>query len=179
MTYRGSGLAALSLPRAALEGPKPLSLVEPLELQNMYEIGAKFVIVDVRSVEERADGFLTGSIHAPFEEWFTLEPGEAAFSGGTLVSDLLLQWRSSPEPLHLIFHCMYSKERGPRAAEKAILMLGESAKISLLEGGFQQCMTQLWPQADKLLESVCPEQWISNGKQGLVWKQDIIADRRL
>ena len=57
----------------------------------------------------------------------------------------------------LIFHCMYSKERGPAAARTAMAMLaaqsvgqreGGGLEVALLEGGFQQCMAQLWGDGD-------------------------------
>ena len=47
----------------------------------------------------------------------------------------------------LIFHCMYSKERGPRAARAAVKACPK-LQVAVLRGGFRQCMSQLWSDDD-------------------------------
>ena len=64
MAARGSGLAALKI---ELELDDALEFVEPEELAQLLADGG--IVVDVRTEEERADGFIAGSLHAPSEEW--------------------------------------------------------------------------------------------------------------
>ena len=64
MAARGSGLAALKI---EIELDDALEFVEPEELAQLLADGG--IVVDVRTEEERADGFIAGSLHAPSEEW--------------------------------------------------------------------------------------------------------------
>jgi rhodanese-related sulfurtransferase len=61
---RGSGLPALQLPGAAIES---VGCVDPAEVPALIGDGA--TVIDVRSSEERADGFIAGSVHIPSEQW--------------------------------------------------------------------------------------------------------------
>ena len=64
LAARGSGLFALKI---ELELDDPLEYVEPEELYQLLADGG--IVVDVRTEEERADGCIAGSLHAPSEEW--------------------------------------------------------------------------------------------------------------
>ena len=154
---RGSGLAALSIPE-----PVALHHIEPRDLAAAVAAGA--IVVDVRSDEERADGYLDGSAHVPCEMWYPELQDEPR--------RLITQALSSSAKL--IFHCMYSRERGPRAARKA-LDCAASLQVAILRGGFQQALTQLSDPArpSPLLKGVRADRWVSSGRHGLVWAADL------
>eukprot|EP00930_Biecheleria_cincta_P072849 TRINITY_DN60192_c0_g1_i1.p1 TRINITY_DN60192_c0_g1~~TRINITY_DN60192_c0_g1_i1.p1 ORF type:complete len:130 (-),score=25.70 TRINITY_DN60192_c0_g1_i1:321-710(-) len=116
---RGSGLAALQLPEHA--GFSAVGRIEVDELPELLRSGA--VIIDVRSSEERADGHIKNSRHIPFSDWEELEDSSEANAAARLLSSAADGGAS-----HLVFHCMYSKERAPRAADFA---------ASALEGAWQ------------------------------------------
>ena len=169
MAARGSGLAALKI---EIELDDALEFVEPEELAQLLADGG--IVVDVRTEEERADGFITGSLHAPSEEWANeVDLGPTASAAVQ---------RSGA----LVFHCMYSRERGPRAARVAARAIGDASRVLVLRGGFQQCMAKLWCDVDEcaerarrgaeenaLFEGVQRERWVPNGRQGLVWRGDL------
>jgi rhodanese-related sulfurtransferase len=185
----GSGLAALKLPDLALD--PVIEAVEPSELEALLAEGAT-VVVDVRSVEERADGYIAGSVHMPSEHWNrwhtaagqSPERQELHTDAAALLAEAVVQDKQ------LLFHCMYSKERAPRAAQAAA-DAEQDARIAVLTGGFQRLMAQLWEEDEdgsagdgaaseagrrrhqQLFESVRREQWALNGRQGLVWKPDL------
>ncbi|CAK0847733.1 unnamed protein product [Prorocentrum cordatum] len=182
MAQRGSGLAALLLPELP-DLPDPVEFLDVVELAAAVADGA--MIVDVRSEEERADGFLAGSFHVPFEprrkqQERTAQGGHDTPSLGSLAE--VVGGRSpwlpcfvsppgaarpfcsrrehwDPDDLHesarevaelaagsgalCVFHCMYSRERGPRAAQVA-LELRPTLRAAVLRGGFQRALTQLW-----------------------------------
>eukprot|EP00933_Yihiella_yeosuensis_P032546 TRINITY_DN26150_c0_g1_i1.p1 TRINITY_DN26150_c0_g1~~TRINITY_DN26150_c0_g1_i1.p1 ORF type:complete len:307 (+),score=46.46 TRINITY_DN26150_c0_g1_i1:59-979(+) len=168
--FRGSGIAALSLPETKQE----TGVVESMDIPSLLMDGA--VVVDVRSQEERADGFIKGSVHIPYAEWEALSQGWEGNSASRLLRSLAA--RSASTPVHLVFHCMYSKERAPRSLSYAQRVLEESSpnsiRLSLLRGGFQKFMTHFWPHHQDLLESVEPQQWIPYLTQGLVWRPDVL-----
>ncbi len=136
--------------------------VEPAELPEAIRRGA--IVIDVRSEAERADGRITGSLHVPFEQWS--RDGLDASAADVV---------ASAGGRQLIFHCMYSRERGPTCARIAAASHPE-ASIALLRGGFQQVMAQLWndsaPQS-ALIEGVRRDRWVEGpGRVGLVWGPD-------
>lgn len=57
-----------------------------------------------------------------------------------------------------------------------------SVRIAILLGGFQQVMAKRWVDgvADqpRLFASVRREQWVENGRQGLVWLPDLRMHER-
>mmetsp|Transcript_36690 Transcript_36690/g.50098 ORF Transcript_36690/g.50098 Transcript_36690/m.50098 type:complete len:198 (+) Transcript_36690:46-639(+) len=173
---KGSGLRALRLPAAALEVPAPLPEVEPCDLPAMLYGNGTTLVIDVRTADELADGHIAGCQHIPFDEWNLLSARAEDLVDDSAAASLLRRALDASPPWHLIFHCMYSRERGPRAAEKARVVLGDAAEVSLLRGGFQQCMAQLWPADGDVLASVREERWRPHGRQGLVWIPDIEAD---
>merc|ERR1719510_1950866 len=76
---------------------------------------------------------------------------------------------------HLVFHCMYSRERGPRAAQAA-KEAHPGLRVSILRGGFQQCVAQLLDgdtDARGVFESLRLERWTKHSSQGLVWWPDV------
>jgi hypothetical protein len=82
----------------------------------------------------------------------------------------------------LIFTCMYSHERGPRAAREWARM-NPGISVRVLRGGIQKLITHLSSPATlllreeqplyALLEHVNRGQWAQNGDQGWVWKPDL------
>ena len=170
MAARGSGLAALKI---ELELDDPLEYVEPEELYQLLADG-ELTVVDVRTEEERADGCIAGSLHAPSEEWANERDLGPTASAAVQRSGAL------------VFHCMYSRERGPRAARVAARAVGGASRVLVLRGGFQQCMAKLWrdvgeraesatggAEENVLFEGVRRERWVPNGRQGLVWRGDL------
>jgi hypothetical protein len=75
---------------------------------------------------------------------------------------------------------MYSKERGRRIANRLAempLCVGgqtlhtcKTENVWLLEKGFQG-LVNTHPQ---LVEGLNPSQWVGHGRQGLVWKSDVV-----
>ena len=149
-----------------MQHEEPLTYVAAADLHRALATGA--ILVDVRSDEERADGCVRAahSVHVPCPD-------------GGLPANVseLLAGRGD-----LIFTCMYSHERGPRAAREWA-RLNPGVTVRVLRGGFQKLMTHLFTEAqlrqgkahaqDPLLERVNPSQWVQHGKQGLVWKPDL------
>jgi rhodanese-related sulfurtransferase len=194
---RGSGLAALRLP-----SPQVTEHVEPSQLQALLaqqersgDAAGEVIVVDVRSSEERADGHIAGSVHVPSEQWSLWHhewpdeggPSQVVRKGlGSDARALLDRVADSCSgaggdddgPL-LIFHCMYSRERAPRAAQNAA-DADPCVRVAVLRGGFQQMMAQLWVGGGAsdgggsgLLVDVVPERWLPNGRQGLVYAPDL------
>ena len=75
----------------------------------------------------------------------------------------------------VLFHCMYSRERGPTCARIAQSFQPE-LRVAILRGGFQQAMATHWVDSappSALLEGVRRERWVQGpGKQGLIWGPD-------
>jgi rhodanese-related sulfurtransferase len=157
---------ALSIDVSDLQQRETLATLEPDEL--VLALREPSVVVDVRSSGERADGTLRGSRHVPYERWVDDHDDARA----------LLQ-RASEAGAHVIFFCMYSRERGPACARIAAARHPE-LRVFLVRGGFQQLMTQLWASDGEhaaelrtLFENVKPERWVRHGRQGLVWSSDL------
>lgn len=175
----GSGFAALRIDVDV--GSCSVGWLEPEELAlRLAEDAGRgtLVVVDVRTEAERADGRIAGSMHVPATAWDSLQEGGAAeeVEGGAAARALL----ESAIVEELVFHCMYSRERGPRSAQHAAVALGGRKRVSVLRGGFQQCMARLWhgtgcDEADgnAVLAGVKPERWVVHGQQGLVWLPDL------
>lgn len=182
----GFGLAALKLPELA---ETVVDSIEALELAELLAEGTA-TVVDVRSAEERADGFVAGSVHVPSELWdrWHTTPGQSPVRQELQCDAKELLAAAVAENNLVVFYCMYSKERAPRAAQAAA-EVEPSATIAVLRGGFQRLMAQLWHDANHvegeersrnggksvgpLFESVRCDHWVPNGRQGLVWKPDL------
>ena len=80
-------------------------------------------VIDVRD-SDHAGGHIAGSTHVPSAQL------EARV--GALARALAGQRR-------VVFHCMFSRERGPRAAERFLAEArgGEGQEVLVLEGGFE------------------------------------------
>jgi rhodanese-related sulfurtransferase len=162
--------AHLALSRDALsemECEPALVYITPEELEGAVTDGA--TVVDVRSAEERADGAIAGSVHVPAPDGLL---GEGVRQ--------LLAARDN-----LIFHCMDSAERAPRAAHDWMRIAGPGTSARVLKGGFQKFVTFVHDQtngsgagaqAQALLENLNLEKWVRVGGQGLVWGPDLGFD---
>ena len=160
---RGSGLAALTIDTLMIPD-KCTNYIEPTSLASeLLQEGT--VAIDVRTAEERTDGYIAGSLHIPATEWDALKP----------TSSIMALHPTLEYATHLIFYCMYSRERGPRAATAAT-WAQPGLRVSILRGGFQQCMAQLWDgDCDRsILAGVQQDRWVPNGSQGLVWANDML-----
>lgn len=158
-SLRGGGLGALEIDVS--EG-STLNYVEPSELRSVLKEPGT-VIVDVRSAEERADGHIANSKHIEASEW---DIDGLTGAARELVDSI------DPAKQRLVFHCMYSRERGPRSA-LATTKARPELSVAVLRGGFQQCMTKLYPEAkDDLLVGIKPDRWVDYGRQGLIWLPD-------
>jgi rhodanese-related sulfurtransferase len=160
-----------------------VDFVDPLELAGLLADRA-VTVVDVRSAKERADGYIAGSVHVPSERWerWHRAPGQSPVRQDLHSDAKDLLTTAAAEDKVVLFHCMYSKERAPRVAQDAA-EAEPNARIAVLRGGFQRLMAQFWrdgegePGGDTttglLFESVSCDQWVPNGRQGLVWKPDL------
>ena len=145
-----------------IELPKGvLGVVEASDLPNVLAAGDS-VVIDVRSDEERADGYLAGSLHIPSEQW--------DLRGGFHDSARSLVESVADGSKRLIFHCMYSSQRGPRAA-RAALEFNPDLRVAVLRGGFQKALTLMWEQDTQppMLEGVRRNRWAHDPREGLVW----------
>jgi rhodanese-related sulfurtransferase len=155
-----------------------VDVVDPSELAGLLAEGA-VTVVDVRSTKERADGYVAGSVHVPSERWerWHRAPGQSPVRQELQLDAKDLLTAAAAEDKLVLFHCMYSKERAPRVAQEAAEAEPE-ARIAVLRGGFQRLMAQFWRGSDDaeeslLFKSVQCDQWVPNGRQGLVWKPDM------
>ena len=105
---RGSGLAALLIP----PDEEGLTFVEPLELAALLATPGAAIVVDVRSEEERTDGYIAGSVHMPSELWnpWQFEPGASPVHTGLDSAALGLIAEAASAGTQLVFHCMYSSK---------------------------------------------------------------------
>ena len=146
------------------DGMQCLATIDPSELAEA--LGAGATVVDVRAAEERADGFIAGSVHVPFDH----------FERDTLhesVREVLDA--AAARSARIIVHCMYSRERAPMCARIAAAWR-PALPIAVLRGGFQAAMAQLWDDAapPALLSSVRRERWVAGpSRQGLTWAPDV------
>jgi len=128
------------------------------ELLSRLQAGTPTVVVDVRSAEERADGYLRGSLAIPFDQFLVDPP--AVHEAGTWV----------------VFLCMYCAERGPRAAH-AFHRAFPEAEVRILTGGFSGLVDD--PAAGAVLESLNPARWVPRcprGQQGMIWRPDAFPE---
>jgi len=116
---RGSGLPALTINIDQLL-PNCLPYVEPTSLCEIMVPNT--AVVDVRTAEERCDGYISGSLHIPADEW------DDALERGALP-----QSHGLTSATHIVFYCMYSRERGPRSAQAAAILAPE-LQISIVRG---------------------------------------------
>lgn len=129
------------------------------ELLNRIQAGAPTVVVDVRSAEERADGYLRGSLAIPFDTFLAADPPAVPHAD---------TW--------VVFLCMYCAERGPRAAHTFQRAFPE-AEVRILHGGFSGLVDD--PAAGALLESLNPARWVPRcprGQQGMIWRPDAFPE---
>jgi hypothetical protein len=150
---------------------------------------ARIVVVDVRSREERSGGFIAGSVHMPYMAHFS---EDAVIDGGVLERAVAAALAGASGGaggaggagggggVLVVFHCMYSKERGPRAAKLARAFLaetfpGESVSVRILSGGFHKWLGLFngKPSAAALLDGVVLSRWTPT-PEGLVWEDDVL-----
>jgi len=98
-------------------------------------------------------GHIPGSINVP----------SSTFSHA--VSDLVLKLRDKDE---VIFHCLHSQQRGPMCAsifqkevEYELKYKPHRPKVSVLEGGFHNWVTEYRSQAHVMIESYDARYWPS------------------
>jgi rhodanese-related sulfurtransferase len=133
------------------------------ELERLIQKGSALMIVDVRSLVERSDGFLIGSTHVAYSEDENTCAQQILANAGSEVCDIVV-------------HCMYSKERARRIAQTLSMHLKQRPELQigahLLENGFQSIVNS-HPHLVSGFES---SQWVQHGRQGLVWKPDMVFE---
>eukprot|EP00741_Cyanophora_paradoxa_P012499 tig00020610_g12077.t1 len=104
-----------------------MSYVTPEEVADLVASGGsrRFAIIDVRDYD-RVGGHIRGSLHVPSQEF------------DDKVSNLVERFKNHDV---LVFHCMYSQQRGPSCAMRFARELSArapSAKVqtAILKGGF-------------------------------------------
>ena len=116
----------------------PIQFVEPSEVDALVKRG-DWVVVDVRD-EDRSVGWVPGSVHLPSESLTA-----------AAMESFIACYAQPPRvmPNGFVFHCMYSKQRGPRAAQlclaalasmqqrKAIPHTMQPPSVYVMKGGFQ------------------------------------------
>jgi len=144
-----------------MEREPALDYVEPSELEQAVDGGA--TVVDVRSLEERADGAIARSVHVPYTE----------------ARD---EWKDSARRLlsgrhDLIFYCMDSCERAPRAAYEWSRIASPKTSVKVLKGGFEKTVAyaagatpgaRVAKDGNLVLENLNLMKWVRIGT-GLVW----------
>ena len=128
------------------------------ELATVIKGGALFrkevIVVDVRD-EDRAEGYIPQSLHLPSKSLCRLKMQEFLH---TLFSDRrrlfekqTLRDEANISKCTLVFHCMFSQQRGPAAAALCVDVMREinipekdTASVSVLSGGFQM-FYQMYP----------------------------------
>jgi len=78
------------------------------------------VVVDVRDLD-RAGGHIRGSVNIHAEDFIRNAPHHAA------------QWRDKK----VVFHCMFSQQRGPRCARAFARVASQNTRVFVLVGGFR------------------------------------------
>ena len=105
-----------------------ITMLSAIDVENLLDTKGHLVeIVDCRD-EDRAEGWIAGSTHFPSAEQDD-ETMEAFINGAASRSKELL-----------VFHCMFSQSRGPRAARIALSIVQRrglvSPQIALMSGGW-------------------------------------------
>ena len=105
-----------------MEGEALIAYVDPHEVTTKASAG-EWVVVDVRD-EDRSVGWVPGSVHVPSESL-----------SARVMENFLLQYTKPPHvlPNAFVFHCMYSKQRGPRAAQLCVAALSALQNRGLLQ----------------------------------------------
>src|SRR4051812_4034823 len=99
--------------------------IYPEELAAKLDRKDDVIIVDVRD-EDRGDSWIRGATHMPSR--YVTASSMTSFAGGI-------------SPTHLVvFHCMFSQTRGPRARNlfEKFAPAGRRARSVILAGGFVQ-----------------------------------------
>jgi len=108
--------------------------LDPQEVMTLLgEIPCITAVVDVRG-NDREGGHIPNSLNIPAEEFF----GERL--------EALSAYLCSNKFRNVVFHCQYSKKRGPRAAEIFLhgpaLMANPPVRVFVLRGGFAAWVRQ-------------------------------------
>lgn len=119
-------------------------------LQSKTPLGKNFLVVDVRD-SDHIGGNIINSLHLP----------SSSFNEQGM--DSLLEIITSREINCIVFHCMLSQQRGPRAALKFgrhIQSLNNYSNINIyvLDGGFNYWQ-RLYKNEPALLENYHPDLW--------------------
>eukprot|EP01006_Ploeotia_vitrea_P028659 TRINITY_DN61313_c0_g2_i1.p1 TRINITY_DN61313_c0_g2~~TRINITY_DN61313_c0_g2_i1.p1 ORF type:complete len:185 (+),score=13.44 TRINITY_DN61313_c0_g2_i1:25-579(+) len=141
--------------------------VRHTELPDLLQKGTVLVI-DVRDSDHRG-GNIPGSVNAPFSEYY--------YDMDKLHN--LVKANLKPRIARVVFHCMYSQQRGPRTCDKYLFHWNAEAEnptavqFSVLVGGFHQWLNWALPQQRKdLLIDFNPDTWVKTERSGLVHVDD-------
>eukprot|EP00164_Ancoracysta_twista_P000600 GFYU01000793.1.p1 GENE.GFYU01000793.1~~GFYU01000793.1.p1 ORF type:complete len:170 (+),score=47.99 GFYU01000793.1:137-646(+) len=120
------------------------------DLSGRMENSAPPLIVDVRDNDERGAGFIPGSFHLPFN-----------MDDAELLKSVPTSHPVSNTPVkEVVFHCMYSSQRGPDTAERYLhsLPADSSIEVYVLRGGFQEWVTN-YANDSKKIDSFKADLW--------------------
>jgi len=148
------------------------------EKKDGFKIASR-TIIDVRS-SDREGGHIPGSLNIPSDEF------EEKIS--SLVNAVQSFQEGQKKPSHLIFHCMYSRERGPSCALTFVAAFKEAYSdatpptVSVLKGGFNGWLNMLVEggaidsslevKKASYIQSFDKSKWVKTDEQGLIYKTD-------
>lgn len=149
--------------------------VEEEEFDDHHDLPHKFKIIDVRDSKDYAGGNIKGSFNIPY----------TSFSADTILEMITEEFLGAQEADDaeeglIIFCCMHSTVRGPRAAFQVLDAMRENPKfiqkgngrprvrIGLLSGGFNGWINSYsnTPREDILTENFEAEHWVKKGEDG-------------
>lgn len=98
------------------------------------------VVVDVRDLD-RAGGHIRGSVNIHADDFVRNASKHSA------------EWKGKK----VVFHCMYSQQRGPRCARAFAQVASPETQVFVLVGGFRTMAAQ--PQCKDVLEGFQEMKW--------------------
>ncbi|KAL6753129.1 Rhodanese-like protein [Haematococcus lacustris] len=119
------------------------ALVSRLEAEKGH---GSTVVLDVRD-DDREGGHINGSIHVPSS---TLTDAQ--------LDEVIEKHISATSPEAVVVHCMFSQQRGPRAAARLAARLSEmesKTQVLVLQGGFVG-FNKAASAKPHLLADICP-----------------------
>uniref|UniRef100_A0A6U3WS96 Rhodanese domain-containing protein n=1 Tax=Ditylum brightwellii TaxID=49249 RepID=A0A6U3WS96_9STRA len=122
---------------------RPLKRISHAELYWSILEGSKdVVVVDVRGSDQRG-GHIPGALHFPYE---TFDP-----------SSLITTLSSKKTPKRLVFHCMFSQQRGPACAQRTHDFINSQRQrpeisVRVLLGGFHSWINRFVDPRGQVLD---------------------------
>mmetsp|Transcript_93092 Transcript_93092/g.260330 ORF Transcript_93092/g.260330 Transcript_93092/m.260330 type:complete len:187 (-) Transcript_93092:85-645(-) len=163
-----------------------LSVEDAIALLQRATAGeTKVEIVDVRSDDEFAGGYIAGAQHVPFADILESSAAEAKAAE-------LLETLSATGADAILVHCMYSQGRGPAVARSLATLVeakGLQLEVDIIDGGFHSFLNKVHGDGEPaplpagglgdLVSGFKPDRWRRTPTCGLVEVDAVEAAKEL